>query len=76
VVLNRRTKTGERLVEVANGQKRRQDDSKRTNGARCPCARALAHALVHGQRTSCRTPKRSVKIKTEGGRPLHVIEGP
>ena len=84
VVLNRRKDAGERLVEIADRAKgSARDDSARLawrGTAERPKTvdEKLSHALVHGI-TDFIVEDTEVawqRIKSEGGRPLHVIEGP
>src|SRR3954454_10187579 len=84
VVLNRRKDAGERLVEIAERAKgAARDDSARLawrGTAEHPktVAEWLSHALVHGITDFIVEDTEAAwqKIKAEGGRPLHVIEGP
>ncbi len=84
VVLNRRKDAGERLVEIAERAKgASRDDSARLawrGTAEQPKTvdEKLSHALVHGI-TDFIVEDTEVawqRIRAEGGRPLHVIEGP
>jgi 5-methyltetrahydrofolate--homocysteine methyltransferase len=69
----------ERLLEIAENVKgAARDDSHRLAWRAMPVDERLAHALVHGitdfiveDTEECRA-----RIAAEGGRPLHVIEGP
>ncbi len=79
VVLNRRPDAGERLIEIAERAKRPvADDSARLawragDGGQAPVACAGEwHHRVH----RCRHRRGLAGHKAEGGRPLHVIEGP
>jgi 5-methyltetrahydrofolate--homocysteine methyltransferase len=79
VVLNRRPDAGERLVEVAETAKSgAKDDSKRNEWRALPVRARLSHALVHGMNEFIVPDTQEVwkAIEAEGGRPLHVIEGP
>ena len=79
VVLNRRDDAGERLVEVAETAKSgAKDDSKKNEWRALPVRARLSHALVHGFNEHIVPDTEEVwqQIKAEGGRPLHVIEGP
>ena len=83
VVLNRRPDAGERLVEIAETAKRApRTRARSSNGAarlstqnrgRAPVPRAGAwHHRLHHRRHRRGLPRHS----GQGGRPLHVIEGP
>ena len=79
VVLNRRPDAGERLVEVAETAKSgAKDDSKRNEWRNLGVRARLSHALVHGMNEFITEDTEEVwkAIESEGGRPLHVIEGP
>ncbi len=79
VVLNRRPDAGERLVEVAERAKgAAKDDSAKFAWRAKPVRERLSHALVHGINDFITEDTEEVyqAIKAEGGRPLHVIEGP
>jgi 5-methyltetrahydrofolate--homocysteine methyltransferase len=84
VVLNRRPDAGERLVEIAeNAKGAAKDDSARlawrgTAEAPVSVDERLSHALVHGitDFINADTEEAWQAIAAEGGRPLHVIEGP
>ena len=79
VVLNRRPDAGERLVEVAETAKgAAKDDSAKLAWRAKPVDERLSHALVHGINDFITEDTEEVyqRIKAEGGRPLHVIEGP
>ena len=79
VVLNRRPDAGERLIEVAETAKSgAKDDSKKNEWRALPVRERLAHALVHGNNEHIvpDTEEMWQLISAEGGRPLHVIEGP
>ena len=84
VVLNRRKDAGERLVEIAERAKgAARDDSARLawrGTAEHPKTldEKLSHALVHGITEFIVEDTESAwqRIQAEGGRPLHVIEGP
>ncbi len=69
----------ERLIEVAETAKSgAKDDSKRNEWRALPVRARLSHALVHGMNEHIVPDTEEVwqLIKAEGGRPLHVIEGP
>jgi 5-methyltetrahydrofolate--homocysteine methyltransferase len=88
VVLNRRPRipegepcvsAGERLVEIAESAKGlARDDSARLAWRAHPVAERLSHALVHGitEFIAADTEEAWQAIAAQGGRPLHVIEGP
>ncbi|MDH5709118.1 MAG: methionine synthase, partial [Hylemonella sp.] len=79
VVLNRRADAGERLVEIAETAKgAARDDSKKNEWRKVPVAQRLSHALVHGITDFITedTEEAYQAILAQGGRPLHVIEGP
>ncbi|MEP7301921.1 MAG: vitamin B12 dependent-methionine synthase activation domain-containing protein, partial [Caldimonas sp.] len=84
VVLNRRKDAGERLVEIAERAKgAARDDSTRLawrGTAEHPktVAEKLSHALVHGITEFIVEDTEAAwqVIQADGGRPLHVIEGP
>jgi 5-methyltetrahydrofolate--homocysteine methyltransferase len=79
VVLNRRPDSGERLVEIAeNAKGLTKDDSARLAWRAGNVSERLSHALVHGitEFITADTEEAWVAIRTTGGRPLHVIEGP
>jgi 5-methyltetrahydrofolate--homocysteine methyltransferase len=79
VVLNRRPDAGERLVEVAeNAKGAAKDDSKRNEWRGLPIRERLTHALVRGMNEFITedTEEMWQMIRADGGRPLHVIEGP
>ncbi|WP_411883020.1 methionine synthase [Polaromonas sp. YR568] len=69
----------ERLIEVAETAKSgAKDDSKRNEWRALPVRQRLSHALVHGMNEHIVPDTEEVyqQIVAEGGRPLHVIEGP
>ena len=79
VVLNRRPDSTERLLEVAETAKgAAKDDSQRLAWRVNPVDARLSHALVHGitEFIVADTEECWQRIAGEGGRPLHVIEGP
>ncbi|MCK9517294.1 MAG: methionine synthase [Ottowia sp.] len=79
VVLNRRPDATERLLEIAQDAKgAARDDSKKLEWRGGSVEERLSHALVHGINDFVveDTEECWQKIKAEGGRPLHVIEGP
>ncbi|WP_425199117.1 methionine synthase [Polaromonas sp.] len=70
---------GERLIEVAETAKSgAKDDSKKNEWRALPVRARLSHALVHGMNEFITEDTEEVwkLIEAEGGRPLHVIEGP
>ncbi len=70
---------GERLIEVAESAKgQSKDESTRLAWRAKPVDERLSHALVHGINEFIVEDTEEVyqRIKAEGGRPLHVIEGP
>jgi 5-methyltetrahydrofolate--homocysteine methyltransferase len=79
VVLNRRPDAGERLVEIAEQAKgAARDDSKRNEWRAGSVKQRLSHALVHGITDFITedTEEAYRYVLAQGGRPLHVIEGP
>jgi 5-methyltetrahydrofolate--homocysteine methyltransferase len=79
VVLNRRPDATERLLEIAEAVKgSAKDDSARLAWRAQPVEERLSHALVHGITDFIveDTEEMWQKIRADGGRPLHVIEGP
>ncbi|MBB5204905.1 5-methyltetrahydrofolate--homocysteine methyltransferase [Inhella inkyongensis] len=79
VVLNRRTDATERLLEVADAVKgAAKDDSARLAWRSASVEERLKHALVAGITDFITEDTEEVwqTIKAQGGRPLHVIEGP
>src|SRR5213596_1095409 len=79
VVLNRRPDAGERLVEVAESAKgAAKDDSAKLAWRARPVDERLSHALVHGINDFIVEDTEEVyqRSRAQGGRPLHVIEGP
>ncbi len=79
VVLNRRPDAGERLIEVAESAKgQAKDDTARLAWRAKAVDERLVHALVHGINDFIADDTEEVyrRILAEGGRPLHVIEGP
>ena len=79
VVLNRRPDAGERLIEIAETAKSgAKDDGKKNEWRQLPVRERLAHALVHGinEHIVPDTEEMWQAIRADGGRPLHVIEGP
>lgn len=84
VVLNRRPDAGERLVEIADTAKgAAKDESQKlawrgTPEQPVPVAQRLSHALVHGITDFITedTEEAYRAVLAQGGRPLHVIEGP
>ncbi len=79
VVLNRRDDGTERLLEVADAVKgAAKDDSQRLAWRAGTVHERLQHALVHGitEFIVDDTEEAWQAIRAQGGRPLHVIEGP
>ncbi len=79
VVLNRRPDAGERLIEIAETAKgAAKDDSARLAWRALPVRERLSHALVNGITDFIEADTEEVwqTLRAEGGRPLHVIEGP
>jgi 5-methyltetrahydrofolate--homocysteine methyltransferase len=79
VVLNRRPDATERLLAIAEQVKgAAKDDSAKLAWRHAPVEERLSHALVHGITDFIveDTEEAWQKIKAQGGRPLHVIEGP
>ncbi|HET8747544.1 MAG TPA: methionine synthase [Ramlibacter sp.] len=79
VVLNRRPDAGERLVEIAEQAKgAAKDEGKKNEWRQLPVEQRLAHALVHGITDHIVEDTEQVyqNVLAQGGRPLHVIEGP
>ena len=84
VVLNRRPDAGERLVEIADSAKgAAKDESTKlawrgTPEAPVSVAQRLSHALVHGITDFINEDTEAAyqDVLAQGGRPLHVIEGP
>ena len=70
---------GERLIEVAESAKgAAKDDSAKFAWRAKPVDERLSHALVHGINDFIAEDTEEVyqRILADGGRPLHVIEGP
>ena len=84
VVLNRRADAGERLVEIAaSAQGAARDEGRKldwrgTPDAPVPVERRLSYDLVHGITDFIAedTEEAYRALLAQGGRPLHVIEGP
>ena len=79
VVLNRRPDATERLLEIAESVKgAAKDDSAKYAWRALPVRERLQHALVHGVNEFITedTEEMWQALKADGGRPLHVIEGP
>jgi len=84
VVLNRREDAGERLVEIAeNAKGAAKDESKKlewrgTADKPATVEQRLSHAMVHGVTDFIvlDTEEAYQAVLAQGGRPLHVIEGP
>jgi 5-methyltetrahydrofolate--homocysteine methyltransferase len=79
VVLNRRPDATERLLAIADQVRGlAKDDSARLAWRALPVRERLAHALVQGINEFIDADTEEVwqLIRAEGGRPLHVIEGP
>ncbi|MFP5390840.1 MAG: methionine synthase, partial [Gammaproteobacteria bacterium] len=79
VVLNRREDATERMIEIAGtlkaGGKQETQNLEWRNGT---VQQRLSHALVHGitQWIVADTEEARQQLLTNGGRPIHVIEGP
>jgi 5-methyltetrahydrofolate--homocysteine methyltransferase len=70
---------GERLVEVAETAKSgARDDSLKNEWRALPVRERLSHALVRGMNEFITEDTEEIwrAIEADGGRPLHVIEGP
>ncbi|WP_101047878.1 methionine synthase [Macromonas nakdongensis] len=79
VVLNRRPDATERLLDIAESVKgAAKDDSAKYAWRALPVRERLVHALVHGQNEFITedTEEMWQALRADGGRPLHVIEGP
>jgi 5-methyltetrahydrofolate--homocysteine methyltransferase len=79
VVLDRRPDAAERLLEVAESAKgAAKDEGKKLEWRNAPVRQRLSHALVHGitDFITLDTEEAYQLTLAEGGRPLHVIEGP
>jgi 5-methyltetrahydrofolate--homocysteine methyltransferase len=79
VVLNRRAEATERLLEIAEQVKgAAKDDGAKLAWRAGSVEQRLAHALVHGinEFIVADTEVCWQSIAAQGGRPLHVIEGP
>jgi 5-methyltetrahydrofolate--homocysteine methyltransferase len=79
VVLNRRPDAGERLIEIAETAKSgARDESKKYEWRALPLRERLTYALVHGfnEFITEDTEQMWQLLRADGGRPLHVIEGP
>jgi 5-methyltetrahydrofolate--homocysteine methyltransferase len=79
VVLNRRPDAAERLIEIAESAKgAAKDETTRLAWRALPVDQRLSHALVHGitEFITVDTEEAWQAIQADGGRPLHVIEGP
>jgi len=79
VVLNRRADSTERLLEVAESVKgSAKDETTRLAWRAGNVAERLSHALVHGitDFIVADTEECWQQVSADGGRPLHVIEGP
>ncbi|WP_232540068.1 methionine synthase [Azohydromonas aeria] len=79
VVLNRRPDATERLLAIADQVRGlAKDDTARLAWRALPVRERLAHALVQGinEFIDADTEEAWQAIRAEGGRPLHVIEGP
>ena len=84
VVLNRRADAGERLVEIADSARAGAKDESKKNDWRgnaehpVTVEQRLAHAMVHGITDFIveDTEEAYQALLKQGGRPLHVIEGP
>ncbi|WP_281276343.1 methionine synthase [Tepidicella xavieri] len=79
VVLNRRRDATERLLEIADQVKgAAKDDSAKYAWRSWPVRERLSHALVHGINEFIVEDTEAMwqEVRAQGGRPLHVIEGP
>ncbi|MFI4930150.1 MAG: methionine synthase [Burkholderiales bacterium] len=79
VVLNRRADATERLLEVAEQVKgAAKDESTKLAWRQAGVDERLSHALVHGINEFIVEDTEACwqRVQAEGGRPLHVIEGP
>jgi 5-methyltetrahydrofolate--homocysteine methyltransferase len=79
VVLNRRADSTERLLDVAESVKgTAKDETAQLAWRSGNVAERLSHALVHGitEFIVADTEECWQQIQADGGRPLHVIEGP
>jgi len=79
VVLDRRPDAAERLLEVAESAKgAAKDEGRKLEWRNAPVRQRLSHALVHGitDFITADTEEAYQLTLAEGGRPLHVIEGP
>jgi len=79
VVLNRRPDATERLLEIAETVKgAAKDDSAKYAWRALPVRERLSHSLVHGLNEFITedTEEMWQALRADGGRPLHVIEGP
>ncbi|MDR0274516.1 MAG: dihydropteroate synthase, partial [Burkholderiaceae bacterium] len=79
VVLNRRPDAAERLLEIAESAKgAARDDGKKLQWRNAPVGERLTHALVHGITGFIAEDAEDAyrQALAQGGRPLHVIEGP
>jgi 5-methyltetrahydrofolate--homocysteine methyltransferase len=79
VVLNRREDATERMIEFAASLKAGDKKEEATLEWRsAPVAQRLSHALVHGitQWIVEDTEEARQQVMNDGGRPIHVIEGP
>jgi 5-methyltetrahydrofolate--homocysteine methyltransferase len=79
VVLNRRPDATERLLAIADQVRGlAKDDSARLAWRALPVRQRLSHALVQGINEFIEADTEEVwqQVRSEGGRPLHVIEGP
>jgi 5-methyltetrahydrofolate--homocysteine methyltransferase len=79
VVLNRRADATERLLEIADAVKgAAKDETGKLAWRAMGVNERLAHALVHGitEFIVADTEECWQRVRSGGGRPLHVIEGP
>jgi 5-methyltetrahydrofolate--homocysteine methyltransferase len=79
VVLNRRADATERLLEIADAVKgAAKDETGKLAWRAMGVNERLAHALVHGitEFIVADTEECWQQVRSGGGRPLHVIEGP
>lgn len=84
VILNRRDDATERMIEIAGtlvGSAKKEDNTLEWRGTEdnpVPVSKRLSHALVHGitEFIVDDTEEARVEAMQNGGRPIHVIEGP
>ena len=79
VVLNRRPDSTERMIELAATLKAGDKKEEQNLAWRdAPVEKRLSHALIHGitQWIVEDTEEARAQVERDGGRPIHVIEGP